>query len=185
MADTITAKAQPERSFVKAPEGQHQSVCVDVVDLGMHEQFWDGKSKGKVHKCAVVFQVDTVNPETRKRYEISQQFTVSMGEKATLRKFLGAWRGKTYSDAEAEAGVPLDKLEGVNGLMQIEHQASKRDPERIYANIVSLTPLPKGMQKIAAEDYTRDEYWKERIKLPEPEAPSNDGEEPDDDSLPF
>jgi hypothetical protein len=84
-----------------------------------------------------------INPETGKPFEISERFTVSMGEKANLRKFLGQWRGKTYTNAEAEEGAPLHKLEGVNALVQIGHNTSEATG-KTYANIISIMPLPKG-----------------------------------------
>ncbi len=192
--DQITAKAGPSVEYAKAPEGQHQCVLVDVIDLRMHENSYMGESKGMVHKCALVFQVDEVNPDTGKRFEMSKDFTVSMHEKANLRKFLAMWRGKSYTDKEAEEGAPLHKLEGVNGLMTIEHRQSKQNPERTYANIISVTPMFKGTQKITPEKYTRAPYWEDRIGVSaETLKPTSNGNgndlpaelEDQDDDLPF
>jgi hypothetical protein len=185
--DTIIAKADPGKTFAKAPEGQHQAVCVDVIDLGMHEESFGGKSKGLTHKCAIVFQIDEVNPETGKRFEIGKEFTVSMGEKANLRKFLGSWRGKSYTATEAEQGTPLHKLGGVNALIQIEHKQSTQNPDRTYANIISVSSLPKGMKPIAPLDYARDQFWIDKIAKPDrPEFSSNANSGIDeDDELPF
>ncbi len=182
--DTIVAKGSPSVVKIKPPEGSHQAVLVDVIDLGMQDHSYMGESKGKVHKCALVWQIDETNPETGGRFELSKEFTVSMGEKANLRKFLGAWRGKSYSDQEAADGAPLHKLEGVNGIMQIEHKQSKSNPDRTYTNIVSLVPLMKGTPKIAPEKYTRAEFWKDQI------ATLNGNNLPaalqdEDDDLPF
>lgn len=160
--DQITARSET-KNYTKAPEGQHQAVLVDVIDLGMHENVYQGVSKGKVQKCALVFQIDETNPDTGKRFEIAKDFTVSMGEKANLRKFLADWRGKSYTDAEAEEGAPLHKLEGVNALIQIEHRASKTNPGRSYANVLSVARLPKKMEPIGLDGYVRGEFWKERM----------------------
>jgi hypothetical protein len=187
--DQIVARADAGRSFTKAPEGQHQAVCADVIDLGMHEESYGGKSKGLVHKCAIVFQIDELNPETGNRFEIGKEFTVSMGEKANLRKFLGTWRGKSYTDAEAAEGTPLHKLHGVNALIQVEHKPSKSNPDRSYANIVSITPLPKMMEKIAPSNYERPDFWKEKVAKPRTEDPpppdEYEGGFDNDDDLPF
>jgi len=117
-----------------------------------------------------------------------------MGEKANLRKFLGQWRGKTYTDAEAEEGAPLHKLEGVNALVQIGHNTSPATG-KTYANIISIMPLPKGMPKIKAENYVRAEYWAEvkaKARKPEPVAAGRHSDEDfpgaledTDDDLPF
>lgn len=152
MADQITAKTEPR---VLVPENQYQAVCVDVIDLGLVEN----KQFGKVqHKGAIVWQLNATNPKTGRRYEVSRKFTISMHEKAELRKFLGQWRGKSYTDAEAQAGVPVDKLEGVNALITIEHTSKDG---KTYANILSIGPIPKGLPTIAAEKYTRADFWKE------------------------
>lgn len=184
--DQIIARADAGRSFAKAPEGQYQAVCVDVIDLGMHEESYQGKSKGLTHKCAIVFQVDEVNPETGKRFEIGKEFTVSMGERANLRKFLGSWRGKSYSDQEASEGTPLHKLGGVNALIQIEHKQSKANPDRTYGNIMSVSKLPRAMEPIAPLDYTREQFWIDKIAKPQnaPE-PEDESVSLDEDDLPF
>jgi hypothetical protein len=161
--DQVTARGSDQKEWAKAPEGQHQGVLVDVIDLKMHPNVYMGVQKGMVHKCALVFQIDEINPDTGKRFELSRDFTVSMGEKANLRKFLGVWRGKSYTDQEAEEGAPLHKLEGVNALIQVEHKQSKSNPDRSYANIVSVTGIPKGLAKIAPKDYERSEHWAKKI----------------------
>lgn len=182
--DQIIARDEPQKEWAKPSEGQHQCVLVDVIDLGYHESIFQGVSKGFKQKCAMVFQIEEINPDTGRRFEPSQEFTVSMYEMANLRKFLETWRGKSYSDAEAQQGAPLHKLEGVNGLMQIEHKPSKANPNRVYANIVSVTPLPRAMEKIAPERYARSEHWQKKIAAGNgdnaPVAPPQD-----DDDLPF
>jgi hypothetical protein len=188
--DQIVAKADPQKAWAKAPEGSHIAVLVDVIDLGMRSETFPGQAPRMVHKCALVWQIDEVNPDTGKRFEMSKEFTVSMGEKANLRKFLSTWRGRSYTDAEAAEGAPLHKLYAVNGLMQIEHKQSKSNPDRTYANIVSVVALPKNVQKIAPDGYERSEHWKEKIAKPQDPGPDENGypsdwDDSSDDSLPF
>jgi hypothetical protein len=169
VADAVTATNKNDKQFPIHPEGQYTAVCVDGIDLGeQHNEKFGNLSQ----KYAIVFQTTEINPETGKRFEIAERYTVSMGEKANLRKFLGQWRGKTYSNAEAEEGAPLHKLEGVNALVQIGHNTSEAT-NKTYANIISIMPLPKGMPRIKAEGYTRAEYWTEvkaKARKPEPAA---------------
>lgn len=192
MADAVTATNKNDKAFPLPPEGQYTAICVDGVDLGEQENVKFGNWS---QKYAIVFQINETNPETGKRFEISERYTVSMGEKANLRKFLGQWRGRTYTNAEAEEGAPLHKLEGVNALVQIGHNQSEATG-KTYANIISIMPLPKGMAKIKAENYTRAEYWAEvkaKARKPEPVAASGGVEfedfpgalEETDDDLPF
>ena len=44
------------KTFVPAPEGQHNAVCCDVVDLGVIETEYNGQ-KSKNHKVRLVFQI--------------------------------------------------------------------------------------------------------------------------------
>lgn len=171
--DAVTAVLD-DKPRVLPPEGQHQFVCVDGIDLGLQENKAFGKTQPQY---AIVFQLEATNPENNnKRFELSQRFTVSMFEKANLRKFLGQWRGKSYTDEESEKGAPLASLAGANGLMQIEHKTSKTNG-KTYANILSVGPLPRGVKKLVAERYERAAFWEEvkarAIKPKEPEDPNN------------
>ncbi len=183
--DQIIAKDEPQKEWARPSEGQHQCVLVDLIDLGYHEAVFQGVSKGFKQRCAFVFQIEEVNPDTGKRFEPSQEFTVSMYEMANLRKFLETWRGKSYTEGEAQEGAPLHRLAGVNGLMQIEHKPSKANPKKIYANIVSVTPLPKSMLKIAPTNYARSDHWAKRIAVGNGEDSNGKPQEQQDDDLPF
>jgi len=158
MADNITVKG--ESGFTPAPEGQFLAVCVDVVDLGERLESYQGGTPKIVKKVALVFQIDEPNPETGRPFEPSIEKTIAFGQTAGLRKFLSAWRGKAYSDAEALAGVPLNKLVGVNALVQIEHRTSAKG--RTYANISNIMPPAKKMAKLEIEDYIRSDHWAQR-----------------------
>lgn len=177
MADQIVAKDESTGSY-RAPEGQFLAVAVDIIDLGMIENAQFGKLQ---HKCALVFQIDEINPDTKKRYEIAERFTVSMNEKARLRQFLGSWRGKAYSDEEAREGAPLHKLVGVPALIQIGHNQGGNG--KTYANILSIMKAPKGTT-LPVEEYTRSPHWKKSAPPSDDEPPMDESGQYDDD-LPF
>jgi hypothetical protein len=158
MADDIIARG--EAGFTPAPEGQYLGVCVDAVDLGERLESFQGGTPKLTRKVAIVFQIAEDNPETGLPYELSVEKTLAFGQTAGLRKFLGQWRGKAYSDAEASAGVPLAKLVGVNAMLQVEHRQSVKG--RTYANVGNIMPPPKGLPKIEPVDYQRSEHWTRR-----------------------
>lgn len=161
MADAVTARDAGQK-FTPHPEGQFPAVCVDVVNLGDRvEQFLD-KPKRLVPKVALVFQTGEINADTNELHQVSVEFTISMGEKANLRKFLEQWRGKKYTEEQAEAGVPIHKLEGHPALITVEHKVSKQN--RRYAVINGIVPLPKGLLKPTLPAYERPEFWEERKK---------------------
>jgi len=188
MADKITA--QVSSTGPRVPEGEYQGVCVDVVDMG---EILNEKWSSLQHKAALVFQLeDPRNPA--KRFEIAERFTVSMGDKARLRKFLEQWRGRPYKVEEVKNGVPLDKLEGNNAMVTVVHNESG---ERTFANIHLIRPLDKGRKPIKAHQYSRDEYWDEHTKRAEdqrrareahaevPVGTDDDGLPLEEDDLPF
>lgn len=158
MADNIMARGEP--GYTPAPEGQYQAVCADVIDLGERLEQFQGATPKIVRKVAIVFQLSEINPDTEKPFEPSVEKTLAFGPAAGLRKFLSAWRGKAYTDAEAAAGVPLAKLVGVNAIVQIEHKVSASG--RTYAKISNIMPPLPRMPKLTVRDYERSDHWLQR-----------------------
>lgn len=146
----IVAKASSEgKTFDPAPAGVHQGVCVDVVDLGILDVTWQGQSK-KQHKINVAWQI-AEKRDDGKPFLVFKRYTLSLGEKATLRKDLESWRGRAFTRDE-EQGFDVERLIGANCLLNIQHNESGG---KTYANVVSVMPLLKGMPKIDATDYVR------------------------------
>ena len=157
MPDEVTAR-DTGSTFTAHDEGQFAAVCVDTIDLGSRVEQYPGQPARIMDKCALVFVTDTEG-ETK---EIAREFSVSMGEKANLRAFLEAWRGKSYTDDQAKAGVPLHKLVGHGALLSVEHKTSGKG--RTYGNIKAVAPLPKQMHAPSAAKYERPEYWAKRVE---------------------
>jgi hypothetical protein len=156
MADQVTAQDKGQ-SFIAHAEGTgFASVCADVIDLGARVEMWPGQPTRIVDKVALVYRTDTEG-ETK---DIAFEASVSMNERAKLRGLLEKWRGKSYTDAEAKKGVPLDKLVGHGALLSVEHKTSGKG--RVYAVISSIAPLPKQMDKPVLDGYVRAKFWEER-----------------------
>lgn len=193
MPDEIVARGE-ESKFKPHPEGTLAAVCVDVIDLGKKADSWQGKPKVSP-KCALVFLTGKMNAETGEPHDVSIEFTISMGDKSNLRRFLESWRGKKYSDEQAQRGVPIHKLVGQPGLITVEHHQSKAG--RTYARILSISPLPEGLGAPTIPAYTRAAFWADRKKAYADDVarllalhePTDDGEQfdpsDDDSSLPF
>lgn len=158
MSDAVMARGT-ESKFKPHPEGQYVAQCVDCIDLGEKVQDFPGTKHYLAPTCALVFRTGEVNEETGDFIDIAREFTVSMGEKANLRKFLEQWRGKPYTTEQIEAGVPLDKLTGNHGLLTVAHRTSGKG--RTYANITACVGVPKQMAGALTKytDYVRAEYW--------------------------
>lgn len=161
MSDTVTAKGSAA-TFTPHPEGQFPGQCVDVIDLGEKLQDYPGTKFYLAPTAALVFRTGELN-ENGDFIDIAREFTVSMGDRANLKKFLEQWRGKAYTREQIEEGVPLHKLTGQHALLTIAQRVSQKG--RPYANITACVGIPKQM-KDAVEDYragyTRAEYWEAR-----------------------
>jgi len=135
-----------------------------VVNLGTKiEQFQDGPIR-EVDKAALVFVSGERNEDESLRL-VTVEMTVSMHEKSNMRKFMESWRGKSYTDEQAQKGVPLHKLHGIPALMSIEHITTRQG--RTFAKVVSIGPLPKKMDppdKMLLEEYIRPDFFAERKK---------------------
>jgi hypothetical protein len=145
----IMATAGESKNFTPAPVGVHQGVCVDVQDLGMIEVTFAGETK-RQHKINVAWQIDELRDDG-KPYLVFKRYTLSLHEKANLRKDLESWRGRAFTRDE-EMGFDVESVIGANCLLNVQHTERQG---KTYANIVAIMPLAKGMPKIAASDYVR------------------------------
>ena len=137
----ITATAGSNKSYTPAPAGLHSGVCVDVVDLGFEKNKFDA-TKPDVHKVRIIWEIDEDNPDKPgERFTVAGKWTLSINQKASLRKFLVPWRGRDFT-AEEEKGFDVEKLIGVPCLIQILHNVG--EDGQTYANVSSVLPLQKG-----------------------------------------
>ena len=142
--------------FPVCPMGMQQAVCVDGIDLGEKVESYQGGPMKLTRKYALVFQTAERDEDTGAPYEVSAEFTASLGEKAALRKFINGWRGRDLTDDEAKT-FDITELVGANALLNIVHKTSAKG--RTYAKIASAAPLMKGMPKISEDGYERAKFW--------------------------
>lgn len=170
--------------FENHPQGQFRAICMDVVDLGMIENKRFGKSQ---HKVAIVFHSEAPMKDGRP-FEVWERFSATLFDQARLRPFLESWRGQAFT-ADELVGFDLEKLIGVNALIQVIHNTSNG---KTYANIKGIMLPPKGSEKLLpTTGYIRRQERPEAkaaLKVTAGgEAEVNWPDEPDDDpdSLPF
>lgn len=156
----IMATAGDSKTFTPAPAGVHQAVCVDVIDKGVLDVTWQGKTKQQ-HKIDIAWQIDELRDDG-KRFLVYKRYTLSLSEKANLRKDLESWRGRSFTETELR-GFDVETVLGANCLVNVQHHTSG---EKTYANVVAVMPLTKGMAKIVALDYVRE---KDRSEAPQDE----------------
>jgi hypothetical protein len=172
----VATKASGDgKTFEPAPAGVHQGVCVDVIDLGILDVTWQGQHK-KQHKINVAWQIGELRDDG-KPFLVFKRYTLSLSEKANLRKDLESWRGRAFTPDE-EAGFDVESVIGANCLLNIQHNPVG---DKTYANVVSIMPLVKGMPKMTAAEYVRK---KDRDQA---DRPHDDGQPSPvtDDDIPF
>ena len=146
--------AKEGSNVIPVSEGVYQAICQSIYDLGTQFSEKFGKS---VHQCIVIWEIPEERIEIQRDDKtldlprvVSKKYTMSLNEKANLRKDLQSWRGKTFTPEEL-VGFDITKLLGVNCMIQIIH--TKTD-SKTYANIASITPLYKGIEKKQPENPT-------------------------------
>ena len=143
----LTAKETGSGSFDPVPEGMHHAVCYGLYDLGTQ---YNEKFNKNVHQVLLVWELPDERISVEKEGEkkellrsISKKYTLSLHEKAGLRKELEAWRGKSFTPEELQ-GFNLQALLKANCTLQVIH---KHKNDKTYANIQSIVPLMKNMPK--------------------------------------
>ena len=154
----IIAQDTTGDKFPKLPlpeAGTVQAVCCAVWDLGLQLSTFkneDGSDKYQ-RKIIVAWEIsEHINaPESEyhgKPYMLNKKYTLSLGDKANLRKDLESWRGVPFTADELKHGFDIERLYGVNCYIGIKHEPDRNDPSKIYANVTAILPLPKGVEKI-------------------------------------
>lgn len=158
-ADRLMARDGGGTKFKPHPAGSFGMRCVDVIDLGECVAAYPGRPSYLSYKCALVF-ASGERHENGELVLVTQEYTLSMNEKAKLRQHLESWRGKPYTEDQAKLGVPVDKLEGQCALIVVSHRDSRLG--RTYATISGIGPLPKGMVVDDTSDYVRPDFFEKR-----------------------
>jgi hypothetical protein len=169
---SIMLKSSP--NFIPAPAGTHAAVCVDVIDLGMIEVVYQGKTQRKP-KIVIVWQI-AEEMESGAPFLVRRRYTASLHEKATLRRDLESWRGRPFTDVELQ-GFEGESLIGVGCLINVIHESRNGST---FANVASVMRLPKGMTPPTPRDYVRVVD-----RPPSQKEVVDDGASAVDDEVPF
>jgi len=171
--------------FKQVEPGTYVARCYSMIEIGTIEVEFQGEKK-KAHKVMITWELPTelnVFDEAKgsEPFAVSKSYTLSMHEKATLRKDLESWRGKGYTDEEAQK-VDITKLLGQPCILSIIHLPVKNDPSKTYTAISSISKLMKGqecpeqinpMRVLSYDNFDWDvfnslsDYTKDKIKTSE------------------
>lgn len=158
--------ASSSKQFENPEPGTYPAVCIRIIDMGTQETEWQGEKK-KAHKVKIVWELSELMSDGRP-FIAMRDFTVSLHEKSTLRKFLAGWRGRDFTDEELR-GFEAKNLLGKGCLLSL---VAKGD----YINVDTASKLPKGMEApkpqnplvmFSLSEFQRDVYEQLSPKLQE------------------
>ncbi len=139
---TIAPKQSSNYEQIKA--GTHIGRLYQILHLGTQDVEWQGEIKQQ-YKIRLSFEFPTQTKvfkegEPAKPMVLSQEYTLSMGEKANLRKIVEGMIGTSLQEKEAES-FDIESLLGQACLVSVKHKESKG---KMYANIATTAPLMEG-----------------------------------------
>ena len=138
-------------NFKRVPPGAYIGRCYSLVDLGT--QLTTGQYGEKLqHKLRIgweLFGEDeegkplTIDVDGKEMpLTITKGYTVSLHQKAGLRRDLAAWRGRDFTDEEAKA-FDVAKLLGAYCMVNV---TASETNGKTYSNVAGLTPLPGALK---------------------------------------
>lgn len=153
----LLAKNSGGINYDPVPQDMHHGICYSVVDLGTQQGEWKGNTIEQ-RQVLITFELPDCRIDIPDKNDenktlnlpraISKRYTLSLGEKANLRKDLESWRGQKFTEKELD-GWDLKRLLGVNANVQVLHKVKE---DKTYANIATITKLMKGVEGKDAEN---------------------------------
>ncbi len=131
----ITAPVGSTKDFDPVPSGSHLAYCYQVVVLPHQETQWGVKDRIAIGFCLPEERMEFTKegePEEGPRV-LTGLYNLSMNPKAKMRHFLEGWRGKAFTDAEAET-FDVEKMLGKWARISVIHNESGG---QVYANVDS------------------------------------------------
>ena len=144
----MSIKARNEGvKITPAPSGTFVARCFSMIQIGTIEETIRGVKKN-LNKVRISWELPTEKTIFKEEkgeqpFTVSKEFTLSMNDRANLRKFLEGWRGLPFTEDEAKE-FDITKLLGKECLLSIIHVTAKSSGN-LYSDISSVSRLPKGM----------------------------------------
>ena len=143
----ITAK-KTGGDFKRVNPGNYAARCYSMIEIGTITEEYLGEKK-RQHKVMLTWELPTEldvfhEEKGEEPYVVSKTYTLSLHEKATLRRDLESWRGKGFTEKEAEA-FDITVLLGKTCMLSIIHRPGKVDASKTYVEVASISSMPKGL----------------------------------------
>ena len=140
---------EPEgKTFEPLEEGVDLGVCIGMIDCGTSDNPFDEAKR--LHQVLVIWEMPNQMMEVKdkdsgemvqKTRTISKFYNMSLDPRATLRKHLEAWRGKSFT-AEELKGFDGKNLIGKGCMIQILNKENAKG--EMKSKVESVMALMKG-----------------------------------------
>jgi hypothetical protein len=171
-----------DRTFSVPEPALYRAVCHDVWELfGVETRF------GVKDMIEIRWQLEELNPDTGKPFEVRRRFTRSLNPKSNLYKTLLTWRGVPFTEEQLKQ-FDVESLIGANCLIQVTHRLD--DQGRTWADVATVLNL-KAKQNpnplVVSLDYVRvkDRPTEHKVTPPPLRSAPTPVVEDDDDDIPF
>lgn len=138
-------------SYQPVPQGTHLAICYALIDLGTQTETFEGRTKS-AHKVRIVWELPNERNAEGKPLSIGTFYSVSLHEKAKLRKDLQAWRSKPFTEDELK-GFQLVNIVGKPCMLSVIHKA-RANGDGVSDSIASVSAVVKGLPVPAQENKT-------------------------------
>ena len=156
------------------PKGTFPARCYQMIHIGTIKEKFKGEEK-YCNKVRIGFELPTeqkIFDETKgeQPFVISQEYTLSMGQKSKLKALLESWRGESFSKEEMK-GFDITEMIGEPCLISISHKESESGS--VYAQITSITQpmkgfdVPKLINDPVIVSFDSEDFIKQLEKLPD------------------
>jgi hypothetical protein len=145
----ITGSNSDRKQFQIAPAGTHLARLYRIIDLGTQMREYEGKVTMS-RKAKFFFELHGEDADGKplltsdgKPLIQSREYTVSLNEKANLRRDLEAWRGKAFSEDELK-GFDISNILGHFCMVNISH---RQKGDMTYADLKGVSAVPSIYKK--------------------------------------
>lgn len=145
MPPSINATNSGSGEKFLAPAGTHLARCYEMIHIGTINDTFEGKQKLS-NKVRISWELPNEKKifkegEAERPYSVSKEYTLSMGDRANLRKMLESWRGQGFTEEQCKS-FDITKLLGIPCMLSVIHKTTKKGST--YAEISAVTSVPKG-----------------------------------------
>lgn len=145
----ITGSNTERKQFQIAPAGTHLARLYRIIDLGTQMREYDGKVS-MPRRAKFFWELHGEDAAGKpllttegKPLIQSKEYSLSLGQKANLRRDLEAWRGKIFSDDELK-GFDIKTVLGQFCMINISHRDKGG---KTYADLNGVSAVPAIYKK--------------------------------------